>query len=108
LCLKIAYFLYTKRYGTFEKQNKMTRNSILILLNLILTISVFGQINNPTISRRDVSYCDITKIEKNSSNTIVYFKYKAPSTYVNGGWVCAGKDFFIRDKSVFWNLNILH
>lgn len=77
----------------------MTRNSILILLNLILTISVFGQINNPTISRRDVSYCDITKIEKNSSNTIVYFKYKAPSTYVNGGWVCAGKDFFIRDNN---------
>ena len=76
----------------------MTRNSILLLLNLILTISGFGQINNPTISRKDVSYCDITKIEKNSSNTIVYFKYKAPSTYVNGGWVCAGKDFFIRDN----------
>ncbi|MCB0749394.1 MAG: trypsin-like peptidase domain-containing protein, partial [Ignavibacteriae bacterium] len=23
----------------------------------------------------------------------------APSTYVNGGWVCAGKDFFIRDNN---------
>ncbi|MDN5292054.1 MAG: serine protease Do [Anaerophaga sp.] len=81
------------------KESKMIHKSILIILNLILSISVFGQINNPTFTRRDVPYCDITKIEINDANTIVHFKYKAPSTYVKGGWVCAGKDFFIRDIS---------
>lgn len=75
----------------------MKKLIILFLVNLLLTISVFGQIYNPTFSRREVSYCDIVKIEKSSSSTIVYFKYKAPTTYINGGWVCAGKDFFIRD-----------
>ncbi len=77
----------------------MTNKNILLILNIILSVSVFGQINNPTFSKRDVAYCDITKIEINSSNTIVHFKYKAPSKYTKGGWVCAGKDFFIRDFS---------
>jgi S1-C subfamily serine protease len=79
-------------------KSKMIKKSILITLNLILSISIFGQINNPNVTRREVTYCDITKIEINSTNTIVHFKYKAPSTYVKGGWVCAGKDFFIRDS----------
>ena len=72
----------------------MKKLIILFLINLLLTVSVIGQIYNPTFSRREVSYCDIVKIEKSSSSTIVYFKFKAPST---GVWVCAGKDFFIRD-----------
>lgn len=79
-------------------KSRMIKKSILITLNLILSISIFGQINNPNVTRKEVTYCDITKIEINSTNTIVHFKYKAPSTYVKGGWVCAGKDFFIRDS----------
>lgn len=75
----------------------MIKKYILISLNIIFSLSIFGQIYNPTFSRREVSNCDIVKIEKSSSNTIVYFKYKAPTTYINGGWICAGKDFFIRD-----------
>lgn len=67
---------------------------------LVLTLSHFivaGQIINPSYYRKEINYCDITKIEKTGFSTTVYFKYTSPSTYTNGGWVCAGKDFFIRD-----------
>jgi len=52
---------------------------------------------NPSCSRKTISYIDITKIEINENNTIVYFKYTAPSKYINGGWVCADKNFIIQD-----------
>jgi len=70
---------------------------IIFGLCLIFAQTTFGQIINPSFSSREVSYCDITKVERTSYNTTVYFKYTAPWTYVNGGWVCAGADFFIRD-----------
>lgn len=70
---------------------------IIFGLCLIITQTSFGQIINPSFNRREVSYCDITKIERTSYNTVVYFKYTAPSTYISGGWVCAGSNFFIRD-----------
>lgn len=74
-------------------------NTIKLIFAFCLFIvqTSIGQINNPSFTSREVNYCDILKIEKNKSNTIIYFKYTAPSTYTNGGWVCAGKDFFIRD-----------
>ena len=76
----------------------MTRTGkIIIGLCLLFVQTSYGQIINPSFSRRDVTFCDIVKIEKTSFNTTVYFKYKAPSTYENGGWVCAGGNFFIRD-----------
>lgn len=70
---------------------------IIFGLCLLLAQTSFGQIFNPSFNSREVSYCDITKIERTSYNTTVYFKYTAPSTYANGGWVCAGGNFFIRD-----------
>lgn len=76
----------------------MTRTlKIIFGLCLIFAQTTFGQIINPSFNSREVSYCDITKVERTSYNTTVYFKYTAPSTYANGGWVCAGADFFIRD-----------
>lgn len=76
----------------------MTKNmkSILAFLLLIIQTSI-AQINNPSFSSREVSYCDVLKIEKNNTNTIIYFKYTAPNKYTSGGWVCAGNNFFIRD-----------
>jgi len=76
---------------------------ITLIVTCFILASVSGQIDipsflhNPSFSRRDVSYCDIVMIEKSSSNTTVYFKYKAPKTYIKGGWVCARKEFLIKD-----------
>ena len=76
----------------------MTRTvKIIFGLCLLFAQTSFGQIINPSFNSREVTYCDIVKIERTSYNTTIYFKYTAPSTYVNGGWVCAGGDFFIRD-----------
>ena len=76
----------------------MTRTvKIIFGLCLLFAQTSFGQIVNPSFNSREVTYCDIVKIERTSYNTTVYFKYTAPSTYENGGWVCAGGDFFIRD-----------
>lgn len=76
----------------------MTRTVKLIFaLLLIIAKTSFGQIINPNFKSKEVSYCDIVKVERTSYNTTVYFKFTAPSTYQNGGWVCAGGDFFIRD-----------
>lgn len=78
--------------------------TLKLIFGLMLFISQtsfgqdLGQITNPTFNSRYVSYCDITKIEKMNFNTVIYFKYTAPSTYINGGWVCAGGNFFIRDS----------
>lgn len=85
-------------------------NSKQIIIGLCLIISQLssGQIINPTFDYRLVSYCDITKIETNTNNTTVYFRYTAPSEYVNGGWVSAGSGFFIRDcttKSTYKFIN---
>ncbi len=73
-----------------------TLKMIFVLCQIIAQTS-FGQIINPSYIKREVNYCDITKNERKSFNTTVYFKYTAPSTYISGGWVCAGPDFFIRD-----------
>lgn len=76
----------------------MTKTVKLIFAFCLFIVQTsIGQINNPSFISREVSYCDVLKIEKNKSNTIIYFKYTAPSKYTNGGWVCAGNDFFIRD-----------
>lgn len=76
----------------------MTRTvKIIFGVFLLFAQTSFGQIINPSFNSREVSYCDITKVERTSYNTTVYFKYTAPSTYTNGGWVCAGGGFFIRD-----------
>lgn len=81
-----------------RQQNNMTQTvKIIFGLCLLFAQTSFGQIINPSFNSREVTYCDIVKIEKTSYNTTIYFKYTAPSTYVNGGWVCAGGDFFIRD-----------
>jgi S1-C subfamily serine protease len=64
---------------------------------LFIVQTSIGQIINPSFTSREVNYCDVLKIEKNKSNTIIYFKYTAPSNYINGGWVCVGNNFFIRD-----------
>jgi S1-C subfamily serine protease len=73
--------------------------TLKIIFGLIILIAQtsFGQIINPTFSSKELSYCEITKVERTNYNTIVYFKYTAPSEYVNGGWVCASTNFFIRD-----------
>lgn len=49
----------------------------------------------PSISKQDLSYCIIKRIERLSKETIVYFKYKNP--YSKEGWVSVNKDIFIRD-----------
>lgn len=72
---------------------------IIFGLCLLIAHTSLGQIINPSFSSKSVNYCDIVKIEKTSINTIVYFKYKAPSKFQNGGWICAGGDFFIRDSN---------
>lgn len=74
-----------------------TKFYLLFFLIQLTTISTYSQIYNPTFSSRSVSYLDITKIDRLKSSTVVHFKYKAPDKYVSGGWICAGKDFFIRD-----------
>lgn len=71
---------------------------IIFGICLLIAQTSLGQIINPSFSSRTVDYCDIVKIEKTSYNTTVYFKYEAPSIYLKGGWVCAGKEFFIRDS----------
>jgi S1-C subfamily serine protease len=76
----------------------MTRTvKIIFGFCLLIAQTSFGQIINPSFNSREVSYCDITKVERTSYNTTVYINYTAPSTYMNGGWACAGADFFIRD-----------
>jgi hypothetical protein len=70
---------------------------LIIVIYFFISQSSIAQIINPSFDSREVTYCDITKIIKTSSNTTVYFKYTAPLEYANGGWVCAGGDFFIRD-----------
>ncbi|HOS84072.1 MAG TPA: trypsin-like peptidase domain-containing protein [Bacteroidales bacterium] len=73
----------------------MNKISSIILINLLLTISVFGQIYKPTFSKRDVLGLDIIKIERNSSTTIIFYEYS--NTDGIGAWICAGKDFYIKD-----------
>ncbi|MEI8205039.1 MAG: serine protease [Bacteroidota bacterium] len=78
---------------------KLLKLIFVVLLSISRTS--FGQdiaqIDNPIYDRRDIGYCDIVKIEKSTQNTTVYFRYTAPSEYIDGGWVCAGQDFYIRD-----------
>jgi S1-C subfamily serine protease len=67
---------------------------------LIVAQISFGQIRpiiNPSYSSKDISNCEIVKIERTSYNTTVYFKYKASEDYTNGEWICASGQFFIRD-----------
>lgn len=81
-----------------KERNNMTQPvKIIFGLCLFIAHTSFGQINNPSYSSREVTYCDIVKIERTLYNTTVYFKYTAPSKYENGGWVCASGEFFIRD-----------
>src|SRR5659263_726604 len=75
------------------------KNVILILVNVIFAQICFGQIIKPSFIKKDVPYCDILKIEKTDASTIVYFKFTAPTIYIEGSWVNVGKDFFIRDIS---------
>jgi len=75
------------------------KNVLLILVNLIFVQLCFGQILNPPYLKKEVPYCDITKIERSDIHTIVYFKYTAPTEYINGGWVNVAKEFFIRDTN---------
>lgn len=70
---------------------------IIFGLCLLFAQTTFGQIINPSFSSREVINCDITKVQRTSFNTTVYFKFTSPWTLANGGWVCAGADFFIRD-----------
>lgn len=81
------------------KKNENMKKTINIIIGfcLLLAQTSFGQIKNPSFSKREVTSCDILEIERTPYYTTVFFKYTAPSTYVNGGWVCAGGDFFIRD-----------
>lgn len=72
---------------------------VIVFFLFFLSQTIIGQTVNPTFDRREVPYCDITKVEQTTSNTTIYFKYTAPSQYANGGWVCAGGNFFIRDVS---------
>ncbi len=67
---------------------------IISTLCLFFTLTNFGQVINPSFNSRENYYCNIVKIERTSYNTTIYFKFAAP---VNGGWVCANGDFFIRD-----------
>lgn len=81
------------------KKTNMTKKLKLIFGIFLLIIQTsLGQITNPTFNSRDVSYCDITKIERTNFNTIIYFRYTAPQTYTNGGWVCVSGNFFILDS----------
>ena len=49
----------------------------------------------------------IVKIDRTGTNTVIYFKYTAPEKYLNGGWVCAGKDFFMRDCETKLKYNLI-
>jgi|GEM_PF-802610 len=71
----------------------------LILILVISASYAFGQqINNPTIRKSEVPYCKVTRISISNDKTIVEFNYVAPDTYINGGWICVGDNFFIRDN----------
>lgn len=75
------------------------RNILLIIGFTFFSVQVFGQrISNPKIRKSEVPYCKILSIDINQDNTTVYFDYTSPNTYINGGWVCAGDNFFIRDN----------
>lgn len=66
---------------------------------LICSSHVFGQrISNPSIRKSEVPYCKVKSIEISQEKTIVNFNYTAPDTYINGGWVCVGDNFFLRDN----------
>jgi len=82
---------------------------LLIYLCVLINCTSFAQIiNNPLIERRDITYCEITKIERTSHNTTVHFKYTAPYQYTNGGWVCADRGFFIRDVNTMKDYKLLN
>jgi hypothetical protein len=75
------------------------KNKILIFSLIILTCNALGQqINSPSIRKSDVQYCKVSSIVIQNEKTVVNFRYIASNEYINGGWVCAGDNFFIRDN----------
>lgn len=81
-----------------KKQTTM-RNLALVIGLLICSSHVFGQrIPNPSIRKSEVPYCKVKSIEISQEKTIVNFNYAAPEIYANGGWVCVGDNFFLRDN----------
>lgn len=74
---------------------KKTALMLLFFLSFILVIS--QTTNYPEITKNDVPYLSITKVELSPSTTTILYKYISPSIYNSGGWVCIGKDVHIRD-----------
>ncbi len=75
----------------------MKKLLILFLINLPMLKTV-AQIQNPKIQHSDVPQCEIMQIGLTDSATHIFFKYTAPPKYTNGGWICAGETFYIKDN----------
>lgn len=75
------------------------KNITIIVVTILYSFQLTGQtIHNPLIRKSEVSYCEIQSITLSTEKTVVNFNYISPNTYKNGGWVCAGDNFFIRDN----------
>lgn len=73
---------------------------ILFFLLCFTPIMVQAQIiDNPVFDSKNSSSVTIMKIEITDSNTIVYFIYKAPDKYINGGWFNINPSIYIKDAN---------
>lgn len=75
----------------------MKNIAILLCLAFLFCSKANAQTINPSFSRADIPNLSILRIDVKPSETVIKFKYIAPSTYEKGGWVNLSKDIFIRD-----------
>lgn len=78
------------------KPKTIKKNITLLLISLPFVIS--AQIQNPKIQRSETPACEIMKIDVTDSATHIFFKCAAIKKYPNGGWICAGENFSIKDN----------
>lgn len=72
-----------------------------LLISILISFSTaktFAQIQNPQIKHADIPECEIMQIGLTDSATHVFFKYSVPPKYSNGGWICVGENFYIKDN----------
>jgi len=76
----------------------MKKTALIIIFFLSFNLCNSQTINYPTVEKSDIPYLSIVKIELTTSKTTIFYKYISPDHLVYGGWVCIGKDVYIRDS----------
>jgi hypothetical protein len=72
----------------------------IITAFLIISLdSIAQKFYYPEIEDQSHRNLVLQRIEHTKYETIVHIKYIATSQYENGGWVCAGNTFYIRERS---------